>query len=78
MASNARDVLLMSSVLNGASAGEVKPILQAGLAQVWKKFEKSLRGLLDHTEQLYKQKVISKTQKLDMSNANAPWLHDGW
>lgn len=42
-------------VLNAASAGEVKPILQAGLDSTWRVFEINVRGLLDYAQRFYRQ-----------------------
>jgi short-subunit dehydrogenase len=44
-------------VLNAATFGEPKPILEAGLASVWGAFEVNVRMLLDFAERFYKQQV---------------------
>jgi len=51
-------------VLNAATFGEPKPILEAGLASVWGAFEVNVRMLLDFTERFYKQVGGSGRQKV--------------
>ena len=50
-------------VLNGGTAGEAKPILQASLESTWSVFETNVRALLDHTQRFYKQDGDFKKQK---------------
>jgi len=44
-------------VLNAATFGEPKPILEAGLASVWGAFEVNVRMPLDFAERFHKQQV---------------------
>ena len=60
-------------VLNAATTGEVKPLLEAGVASVWNAFEFNVRTLMDLTERFYKQ---AGTRQKYLVNVSSSAVHN--
>ena len=56
-------------VLNAATTGEVKTLLDAGVTSVWKAFEFNVRTLMDLTEHFYKQEGTRQKYLINVSSS---------
>ncbi|KAK0616731.1 hypothetical protein B0T14DRAFT_523710 [Immersiella caudata] len=62
-------------VLNAATTGEIKTLLDAGVTSVWNAFEVNVRTLLDLTEHFYKQESKTPRQKY-LLNVSSSAIHN--
>ncbi|KAK3322701.1 hypothetical protein B0H66DRAFT_212880 [Apodospora peruviana] len=62
-------------VLNAATGGEAKPILEGGLSTTWKAYELNVRTLLDFSQRFYKQDG-ENNQKKYLINVSTAAIHN--